>query len=183
MVGSVNIDSYSDLRLGNLTTETLKITTGAQDGYLLQSDIDGNATWKSTIISDTYTNIQSLQSSNSLKQGFRYYITDRKIWVDALDSSTFSSSALRQQTIINNSAYSGSTLGVWTSTLTPSIGDKVIWAGKLWENVNGLVGSSLDIYSLDAEWNLLTSDPLYVEKVFYYAYTAVKLFNDKTNKN
>ena len=33
-----------------------------------------------------------------------------------------------------------------------SIGDKVIWGGYSWTNVNGLVGSSTDVLNLDAEW-------------------------------
>jgi hypothetical protein len=176
VVGTINIDSYSNLRVGGLTTSTLKITDGATDGYILKSDVDGNASWQSNdhIISDTYANLQSLRSSDSLLTGYRYYITDRKIWVDAIGGSTFSSSALRQQTILDNSAYS--TINLWNSSLTPNIGDKVRWGGKLWENVNGLVGSKYDFWSLDTEWNLLTSDPLYVEKIFTIEYNFI---NDK----
>ena len=33
-----------------------------------------------------------------------------------------------------------------------SIGDKVIWGGYSWTNVNGLVGSSTDVLNLNAEW-------------------------------
>jgi hypothetical protein len=173
VVGSINIDSYSSLRVGGLTTSTLKITDGATDGYILKSDVDGNASWQSNdhIISDTYANLQSLRSSDSLLTGYRYYITDRKIWVDAIGGSTFSSSALRQQTILDNSAYS--TINLWNSSLTPNIGDKVRWGGKLWENVNGLVGSKGDNSSLDTEWDLLTSDPLYVEKIFTIEYNFI----------
>ena len=32
------------------------------------------------------------------------------------------------------------------------IGDKVIWGGYSWTNVNGLVGASVDVLNLDAEW-------------------------------
>jgi len=173
VVGSINIDSYSSLRVGGLTTSTLKITDGSTDGYVLKSDVDGNASWQSNdhIISDTYSNLQSLRSSDSLLTGKRYYITDRKIWVDAIGGSTFSSSGLRQQTILDNSAYG--TIDLWNPSLTPSIGDKVRWGGKLWENVNGLIGSKSDNSSLDPEWNLLTSDPLYVEKIFTIEYNFI----------
>jgi hypothetical protein len=47
VIGNVNIDSYSNLRVGGLTASTLKITNGASSGYLLQSDASGNATWVS----------------------------------------------------------------------------------------------------------------------------------------
>ena len=45
IVGSVNIDSYSNLRVGGLTTSTIKITDGASSGYVLQSDSLGNGSW------------------------------------------------------------------------------------------------------------------------------------------
>ncbi len=45
VVGDINIDSYSNLRVGGLTTSTLKITSGAVDGYYLRSDGSGNSTW------------------------------------------------------------------------------------------------------------------------------------------
>lgn len=45
VVGSVNINSYSNLRVGGLTTSTFKMSNGAVNGYFLQSDASGNATW------------------------------------------------------------------------------------------------------------------------------------------
>lgn len=45
VVGDVSILGYSNLRLGGLTTSNLTITSGAQSGYILQSDATGNATW------------------------------------------------------------------------------------------------------------------------------------------
>jgi hypothetical protein len=45
LVGSINIDSYSNLRVGGLTTSNIKIIYGASSGYFLQSDSSGNATW------------------------------------------------------------------------------------------------------------------------------------------
>ena len=35
---------------------------------------------------------------------------------------------------------------------TYSVGDKVIWGGYSWTNVNGNVGTSVDVLNLDAEW-------------------------------
>ena len=45
LIGSVNIDSYSNLKVGGLTTSNIKIIDGASSGYFLQSDSSGNATW------------------------------------------------------------------------------------------------------------------------------------------
>lgn len=49
-------------------------------------------------------------------------------------------------------------LGVWQSTLTPSIGDLVIWGGLAWSNVNGLIGAPVDDFTLDAEWSVIQKD-------------------------
>jgi hypothetical protein len=46
VIGSVNIDSYSNLRVGGITTSNITITDGATSGYVLTSDASGNATWQ-----------------------------------------------------------------------------------------------------------------------------------------
>ena len=38
-------------------------------------------------------------------------------------------------------------------TPTYSIGDKVIWGGYSWTNVNGNIGASTDVLNLDSEWS------------------------------
>jgi len=45
VIGDININSYSNLIVGGLTTSTLKITSGAVDGYYLRSDGSGNSNW------------------------------------------------------------------------------------------------------------------------------------------
>ncbi len=49
---------------------------------------------------------------------------------------------------------SGATADI-TGFVTPtySIGDKVIWGGYSWTNVNGNVGASTDVLNLNAEWS------------------------------
>ena len=50
-------------------------------------------------------------------------------------------------------------LGVWRSTLTPAIGDLVIWGGRVWSNVTGSVGSFLDPFTtLDGDWYVIDKD-------------------------
>lgn len=49
VIGSVNIDSYSNLRVGGLTTSNIKITDSATSGYVLTSDSLGNATWQAPL--------------------------------------------------------------------------------------------------------------------------------------
>jgi hypothetical protein len=40
-------------------------------------------------------------------------------------------------------------LGIWNSSLTPSIGNLVVWGGKVYENLTGNVGTSLNFLYLD----------------------------------
>jgi hypothetical protein len=47
VIGNVNIQSYSNLRVGGLTTSTFKMTNGAVSGYFLTTDGSGNANWTS----------------------------------------------------------------------------------------------------------------------------------------
>lgn len=36
---------------------------------------------------------------------------------------------------------------------TPTVGDKTIWGGYSWTNVNGLVGLAIDVLTLNSEWS------------------------------
>jgi len=45
VIGDVNINNYSGLRVGNFQTETIRITQDAQAGYFLVSDALGNGSW------------------------------------------------------------------------------------------------------------------------------------------
>ena len=44
VIGDINISGYSNLRVGGLTTSSLKII-GGTNGYILTSDSSGNANW------------------------------------------------------------------------------------------------------------------------------------------
>ena len=48
---------------------------------------------------------------------------------------------------------SGATANI-AGFVSPSygIGDKVIWGGYSWTNVNGNIGASVDVLNLNAEW-------------------------------
>ena len=117
----------------------------------------------------------TLISNSGLTPTADYYISDSKIWIKAIDNHSFSRNAIKSQQIVKSTAYTGTgCLGVWTSSLTPIIGDKVIWGGRLWSNLTGNVGSSVDYTSLDTtNWSLLTSDSLYEDKLFFIIYDFV----------
>ena len=43
-------------------------------------------------------------------------------------------------------------LGEFVTAIIAWRGDKVIWGGYSWTNVNGNIGASVDVLNLDAEW-------------------------------
>ena len=50
-------------------------------------------------------------------------------------------------------------LGIWSNVGTYTIGDKTIWGGRAWTNLNGNVGTNLSIYELDStEWEVIPYD-------------------------
>jgi hypothetical protein len=65
VIGSVNIDSYSNLRVGGITTSNITITDGATSGYVLTSDASGNATWQASVGGTTPSLSQVLAVGNS----------------------------------------------------------------------------------------------------------------------
>jgi hypothetical protein len=75
VVGDVNITSYSNLRVGGLTTSSLRLI-GGTSGYYLQSDLQGNANWSqlpggltgsgSTNYIPYWTNSNTLSSTSSI---------------------------------------------------------------------------------------------------------------------
>lgn len=125
-------------------------------------------------------------SASTLKKDATYYITDKKIWLQALDTNIVSTIGKRKMAIIKSEAYpddNGLTRGVWSSLRTPlalSSGDKMIFGGKLWSNNTGNNGSNINHESLDStNWTLITSDSLYYDKIFDVEYD---LINDRIIK-
>ena len=50
IIGNVNITSYSNIRANGATLSQLKLTSGAQNGYVLISNSDGLASWTSSSV-------------------------------------------------------------------------------------------------------------------------------------
>ena len=153
---------------------SLQIVDGTQGvGKVLTSNTAGLSTWAHiSAIGITYADLYFGLTSSTLVKDATYHITDKKIWLKALETNLLSTSGQRKMTIIKDIAYHGTgTLGVWDSTLTPSINDKVIWGGKLWINTTGSVGSNDDETTMNAtDWTLITSDTLYYDKIFDIEY-------------
>lgn len=102
--------------------------------------------------------IQTAISNGALVAGSLYYLTDvqttqaetipAKVLVQACANNALNPQALRIQLVPDYSA-----LNIWDSAGTYSIGDKVIWGSRVWENLNGNVGTAPDYITLDTEWD------------------------------
>lgn len=123
----------------------------------------------------TYAEAQALVEGNTVVPGTMYLITDRGIFIEGLTPNSFTIEGHR---IMLVPTYYGTDdisdgnvwLGVWNGSLTPSVGDLVIWGGQVWSNVAGNVGTDSDYDQLNSEWVLIDkatfSNGEYTEKVF-----------------
>jgi hypothetical protein len=143
-----------------------------------------------TPVSLDYADAVPLATGGELVKGAPYQIADKGISIQASTEETFCTAGCRVMRIVKNTYYtvSGINLGVWKSTLTPSALDVVVWGGKVWLNVTGLVGSASDDTSLDANWGEVptTNNTYYEDKSFFILYDFVndwvsRQFDDRGN--
>ena len=175
---------------------SIQIVDGTQgSGKLLTSDVNGLSTWGFSVptIDITRDDLYLGLTSSTLTKGAIYYITDKKIWLKALDVNLISNSGQRKMTIVRNEAYRSTlpnTYGIWKETgITYSIGDKVVWGATVWENLTGNVGY-WDYGSGDYGWSVSTilgppedwisisnsNTTYYVDKIFDVKYDIIEDF-------
>ncbi len=124
--GSMNHDFKSGTALfGNtITAPTIKLTTGATNGYYLRSDVSGNATWQP--------------------------ITASQVYKGALDGSTGTpiagGGALIDGTGTSGDWYAASITGTYDygnpsgNSITLAIGGQLIYNGSAWEEIPTATG-------------------------------------------
>jgi hypothetical protein len=119
---------------------------------------NADALGSGTVVSDTRANVNTAKSASNLSVGALYYLSDKYIWVNALDVDKVDLNALflaRNADYQSAGVYSGITvangftvtatgtnLGVWTDALAPASGDVVIWNNLHWLNITGANGAS-----------------------------------------
>ena len=184
---------------GKTKTQTLQITSGATNGYVLTSDGSGNATWSTTIsattigssgdcVDDIYvTNLRSCSSLNinSLDEGSVYfgstsgitvYVIHKRIGLNTTNPSV-------ELDIKGNTFLSGSStnilsvIGSGSSTTDPIIGISGS-SGELFTIKDTLVGSLFSVNDISGLPTLEVLDNNTVLMGSYSApamYTTVKL--------
>jgi hypothetical protein len=142
----------------------------------------------------TLTALQALYTAGTMTAGW-YYITDRKIWVEALNGNSISPNGKR---LMYCPAQYGTLTddfdNVWKGVFNPnneySPNDLVIWGGKVWSNDAGVTGTASDDLTLSADWNVISKDTFsnheYVELSFGCSFDVAndwvsKQWDDKGN--
>ena len=130
-----------------------------------------------TYIEVTKTEVDTLISTSSLEKGAMYAISGvdvplyggNTIYLMAITDSTFSTYGTGK---FYNPKYDQSIIGfgIWTPNGTYSANDTVIWGGKHWINLNGNLGVSTDIFTLDTEWAVIPFN----EVSYNVAYDEIK---------
>ena len=133
------------------------------------------------MITKTLGDIYSDIANGILEKGAFYEIIDcdsnlyggTTIYLHALSTSSLSDTGIG---LFYNPKYEG--FAIWESTGSYNTDDVIIWGGRVWNNLNGNVGSATDIFSLDTDWKLIRYD-----EVAYYnvSYDEIKydIINDR----
>lgn len=116
----------------------------------------------------TWQDGMGLIASEAVVPNQLYFITDRGWYLEGLTPTSFNIDGHMYVSVAKEEYYTplGLNKGVWTPyTSTPySIGDIVVYGGKVWSNVSGGNGSILTLHTLNSTWELQT-DPIYYSDV------------------
>jgi len=155
---TVNQSDSTFINTTNLIINSTGITYGSTASTITYQEV-------------TYTQLTTdLIPNNLLNPGVIYNIDteqttwkDKGIFLQAISQNELSN--IGSRLFLAPGEYNAQTdgfgnvwLGIWNSSLTPSIGELVIWGGRVWSNVNGLVGTSIDDFTLDTEWQVIDKD-------------------------
>ena len=153
-------------------------------------DINGNVvsgtSSTDTTISVTYTELETLISTNSVELGGKYYITDRRIFLTGIDVDKVSLEGTRIMEVVKETYYIPQTvgfrqfLGIYGQTIDRgsvpvSSGAPdyyAIWGGRLWSrDGSGVDGNTSSDITIDGGgWTEVTSASYYEDKVFNVKY-------------
>lgn len=134
------------------------------------------------VISDTYINIKDLKDNGNLTIGTIYEIndlTDIIIFLEAISENDFKNECTLITRVVRKEWYVNGfgRIGIWDPTLSIPLLWKAVWGGRVWSNLTGSIGTSLNQYTLDStNWAV---EPI-TDDIFYedYPLKAVYDFDD-----
>lgn len=155
-------------------------------GHSLTYTADTHTFNGSVIQNKTYAQILTAIGASTLSSGITYKITDRGdrgLFFKATSDNELSRTGVRYMLCpatyqITTDGSGNSWIGVWNSTKSVSIGQLTIWGGLVWSNLTGLIGSSVDDFSLDGtNWAVISkasfSNNEYIELQFNVSYDVI----------
>lgn len=113
----------------------------------------------------TLANFTTLYTSKTMVANTTYKITDRPggdLYITAANDSAIHSRIIRSMLVpstyvITTDSYGNTWNGIWSPLLEPAPGSLIIWGTRVWKNLTGAVGTSVDDFTLDAtNWQLVS---------------------------
>lgn len=144
-------------------------------GQTIQTDGFGNLVWGSGNIPSITIGTSSFSSLTTLANDATYKITNADIDLyggTEIYLTTNAEGQLGEYGVGKfynpkyNQAIDG--YGIWDPSETYAIGTTVIWGGRVWTNVNGNVGTSIDHLELDSEWSIVNFNTTNYNVVYDY---------------
>lgn len=164
-------------------------------GQILQTDGFGNLIWGSGDVPSIVTSTASFASLVTYTKDATYIITnaDNSLYGGTeIYLTTNADGKLNEYGIgkFYNPKYNQSIdgYGIWNENEIYSIGNTVIWGGRVWTNVTGNVGVSSDIFTLDSpDWTIVNYNTTDYNVVFdairYDVLTDKILYRNEANSN
>lgn len=120
-----------------------------------------------------------------------YYVTDRGWYLEGVDDENLAIEGYKIERVVKkdyyNSTGSVNIKGVWNLDITSlSIGDTVVWGGKVWTNVTGNLGAPTDLlFNLNADWAVSNNNIYYEDKLLkiHVDYRNDWVFRQEDDKN
>lgn len=145
--GTVNPDGNTVTIFGEVLTDS-QVTNG---DVLIHAVYNGSA-WvvlqgatnpASTVVTKSYAQLQTMVSASTLEINRKYFISDRNIWVTAVETNKFALQGEFKMLCPDYQDASGIFGGVWISTMAlPTVGDLYSYNNFMWENLTGAVGTA-----------------------------------------
>ena len=178
-------DGYAESFDAGITFDTSN--DGTVNIQANELDLSGitNIIGSNTIEDITYSDLLTLRNDGDLDLGSTYHITDRDIWIRALDTDNLSTGGVRMMRCPLTTYYTPQTggtdeyVGIYGETYgqgsVPASGGTTyyaIWGGKLWErNTSSDGGTTVNDIIDGGGWTLVTNtDVRYEDKYFSIEY-------------
>lgn len=164
----------------NVEIEAVYNPANGQITYTFNSILAESITWQEGI---------DLMADSLVKPNVLYYISDRNWFLQGLDESHFSITGHQIESVVKQEYYEQDPgiLGVWNNfiSLPVSVGDLVVYGGKVFSNNSGSYGNNVDYFTLSADWTLETNSLYYEDKVLkmHVDYEGDWVFRQEDNKN